>query len=131
MVPIEPSRPLLPDELAEAPGRELAAVVRVDDDPGPACGTSLAMTSGVVDQRGLAASVDRPAHDLSAKGVEHTAAVDLALGRRVLGDVGEPQHVGLVDHKIALHEVLFGGGVHQVLLVLLWARQARGSRARA
>jgi len=32
----------------------------------------------------------------------------------VLGDVGEPQHVGAVDGEVALDQVLFGCLVHEV-----------------
>src|SRR5580700_2909535 len=77
--------------------------------------------NGVVDQRGLTAPVDGPADDLSAIGVEHGAAVDLAFARRVLGDVGEPEHIGSIHGEVALDQVLFGRLVHQVLLVLLRA----------
>jgi hypothetical protein len=42
----------------------------------------------------------------------------------VLGDVGEPQDLGPVHREVALDQVLFGGLVHQVLLVLLRARKS-------
>ena len=79
---------------------------------------------GVVDEGGLAAPVDGPAHDPAAVGVEDGAAVDLALARRVLGDVGEPEHVGPVHGEVALDQVLFGGLVDQVLLAPLRARES-------
>src|ERR1700733_2272981 len=78
----------------------------------------------VVDQRRLAAPVDGPADDPAAEGVGDHAAVDLALARWVLGDVGEPQRVGAVDGEIALDQVLFSRLVDQVLLVFLRARKA-------
>ena len=42
----------------------------------------------------------------------------------MLGDVGEPQHVGTIDDEVALDQVFFGGLMHQVLLVLLRPWQA-------
>jgi hypothetical protein len=42
----------------------------------------------------------------------------------VLGDVGEPEHVGPVHGEIPLDQVLFCGLVHQVLLAPLGTRQA-------
>ena len=90
-------------------------------EPGPIA-LPLAIDDGVVDQCGLAATVDGPTDHPAAEGVEDTAAVDLALPGRVLGDVGEPQDVGPVDSEIALDQVLFGRFVDQVLLAPLGSR---------
>jgi hypothetical protein len=56
----------------------------------------------------LATSIDRPAHDLATEEIEHGAAVDLALARGMLGDVGQPERVGTIGGEVALDEVLFG-----------------------
>jgi len=78
----------------------------------------------VVDQCRLATPIDGPADHLAAEGVEHDAAVDLALPGRVLGDVGEPQDVRTVDGEVALDQVLFGSHVHEVLRAPFRTRQA-------
>jgi hypothetical protein len=44
---------------------------------------------GVGDQSGGRDRVDRPADDPTAPYVEDDSAIDLALSRRVLGDVGD------------------------------------------
>ncbi len=54
--------------------------------------------------RGLRA-VDGPADDEPAEGVQHDAAVDLALPRGVLGDVGHPQLIGALAREGAAHEI--------------------------
>ena len=124
MVPIEPKRRCLRDEFAEAPRRELTGFIRMDNRR-CAGGSGLARhVQRVVDQRGLAPPVDGPADDPAAEGVEDHTAVDLAFPGRVLGDVGEPKHIGPVDGEISLDQVFFGGLVHQVLLAPLRARQA-------
>jgi hypothetical protein len=102
----------------------LAAVVRMDDRRVVDSSGLTRHAQRIVDQSGFAAPIDGPADNPAAEGVENHAAVDLALARRVLGDVGEPQRVGAVDGKIALDQVLFSRLIHEVLLVLLRARQA-------
>lgn len=50
----------------------------------------------VGDQRGRLGAVDRPADNHAREGVQHGAAVDLALPGGMLGDVGHPKSVGSV-----------------------------------
>jgi len=49
---------------------------------------------------------DRPADDPAAEGVEDGGQVDLALLRRVLGDVHHPQAVRPLHRELTLHQVL-------------------------
>jgi hypothetical protein len=102
----------------------LAAVVRMDNRPRSRRSRLAGHRQSVVDEGGLAAPVDGPADDSAAIGVEDHAAVDLALPRRVLGDIGEPQDVGPVNGEVALDEVLFGRLVDEVLPALLRSRKA-------
>jgi len=88
----------------ERPGRELGALIRVDDRPvGPAPLDGHAQ--GVGDQSGGRRHVDRPADDPTASDVENDRTIDLALSRRVHGDIGDPQPVGLLAPQPALHKV--------------------------
>jgi hypothetical protein len=77
----------------------------------------------VVDEGGLAAPVDGPADHLAREQVEDDTAVDLALSRRVLGDVGQPQLVGGAGTEVAIHQVLLGGRVGRSVRALLWSRK--------
>ena len=50
---------------------------------------------------------DRPSDEHPAEAVDDRAQVDLLAARESeLGDVGEPQQVGLVGVEIPVHEVL-------------------------
>ncbi len=49
---------------------------------------------------------DRPADDPAGVDVQHRCQVDLALARRVFGDVGEPEPVRRVGDEAAPHEVV-------------------------
>ena len=68
--------------------------------------------------------IDGPADHLSRIQIQHGAAIERALGGWVLGDVGEPQLVGLRSSELALDQVLTGRCVLEVLHPLLWSRQA-------
>jgi len=57
-------------------------------------------------QAGGRVVADRPADHAAAERVEHDRAVDLALARRVLGDVGHPELVGALAAKDTVDEVL-------------------------
>jgi len=61
-------------------------------------------------QGGLHAFIDRVAHDPAREGVLDRAQIELALGRGVLGDVGEPQSVGRLRGELSAHEVIVDGG---------------------
>jgi hypothetical protein len=61
---------------------------------------------GIDDELGPDVIGDRPADDASAEGVEDDGDVDLAGVGGVLGDVGDPQLVGLVDGELAVHQIL-------------------------
>ena len=56
------------------------------------------------DEAGLHAFVDRPADDPVREHVLDRAAVDLAFPRPVLGDVAQPESVGLCASEVALDE---------------------------
>jgi hypothetical protein len=56
-------------------------------------------------EHGRLGGVDRPADDETRERIEHGAAVDLALARGVLGDVGHPQLIGLLTTERAAHEI--------------------------
>jgi hypothetical protein len=71
--------------------------------------------TSVVHERGVAAPVDRPAHGPAAEQVQDDAAVDLSLGRSVLGDVGQPHLVRPRRPEPSLDEVLAGGDVEALL----------------
>ena len=77
----------------------------------------------------VAVPVDRPPN-LSRKEIQHYAAVDLALARWMLGDIGQPQLVGLEAVKDPLHKVLTRGDVLQILEALLRPRQALNASSR-
>ena len=66
--------------------------------------TTASLTRAVSQRRSMAQPTTR-----RLKASRTTAAVDLALARRVLGDVGQPEHVGPVHGEVALDQVLFGG----------------------
>jgi len=66
---------------------------------------------GVDDQLGADVVGDRPPHYSPAPGVEDHGQVDLALRRRVLGHVHDPETVRLARVEVALHQVLGRGGV--------------------
>ena len=50
--------------------------------------------------------VERPPNHRPGVGIEHHAAVDLALSRRVLGDVRLPELVGGIARVLALDQIL-------------------------
>lgn len=77
-----------------------------------------------IDEIGVTVPVDRPADHLSRVAVQDDAAVALALSRRVLGDVCEPQLVRTIGREVALDEVITGGDVLQVLHVPARSGQA-------
>ena len=80
----------------KAQERELHAAVGMNHEAVAVLAALGGHAEGVEDElRGLGA-VDRPADDLARERVEDDAAVDLALARRMLGDVGHPQLVGSV-----------------------------------
>ena len=62
----------------------------------------------IEDQRRGLGAVDRPADDEAREGVQDDAAVELALTRRVLGDVGHPQLVGPAATELAPDEIQRG-----------------------
>jgi len=52
---------------------------------------------GVDDEFGAEVVRDRPADDATREGVDHSRQVDLALCRRVLGDVTDPEDIRSID----------------------------------
>ena len=72
---------------------------------------------------GVGPRVDGPAHDAAAEDIQHDRAVDLAFPRGVLGDVGDPQLIGLVTGELAVHQVT-GGRTVGDLAIAGPARQA-------
>ncbi len=60
---------------------------------------------GVDDELGTEVISDRPADDATREGIDHSRQVDLALCRRVLGDVAHPEGIGPVDGELAVDEV--------------------------
>jgi hypothetical protein len=42
-------------------------------------------------------TIDGPADDPSAEGIQYDGAVQLSLPRRVLGDVGDPELIGAIS----------------------------------
>ena len=70
----------------------------------------MSLVEGIVHERRFTAPVDGPADHLSRIQIEHDTAVELSLRGRVLGDVSQPQLVGLGGGELALDEVLTGRG---------------------
>jgi hypothetical protein len=68
---------------------------------------------GIDDQGRVLAAVDRSPNDSAAEGVHHGAAVDLALPRRMLGDVRDPELVRRQTVEFPVHEVIAGGDAPQ------------------
>ena len=93
----------------ERPRRELRPLVAVDDrvPTRPALVDGHAQRIG--DERGTWLGVDRPADHSARPGVEDHGAVHLALSRRVLGDIGDPELVRLVTMKLPLGTIAGSG----------------------
>ena len=49
---------------------------------------------------------DRPADHSSGVRVEHRRQIDLALHRRMLGDVAHPEGIGTLDAELSADEVI-------------------------
>lgn len=106
-----PDNARITDSAGEGLGRELGAVVGVNDH---VCWFPRfdGQIQGIQDQvRGLPC-IDCPANVLAGIHVEDTAALHLPLPRRVLGNVRAPQLILCRSSEFALDQVL---GCHQVL----------------
>jgi len=68
------------------------------------------------DERSTRPRVDRPADHPARPGVEDHRAVHLALSRRMLGDIGDPQLIRLVAMKLSLDAVAGGGDARDVTI---------------
>ena len=66
---------------------------------------------GVNDELGADVIGDGPAHHPATEGVEHDGQVHLALAGRMLGDVHDPETVGLGGIEDPVHQVFGGLGV--------------------
>ena len=107
--PTEPNEGISPASLTrsvEDPEVNFSAVISMDD----AAGLRLALldrhVESVDDKRGVLDRVDRPADDAPAARVEHAAAGDLPFTRRVLGDVRDPELIGVRARELALDKVV-------------------------
>jgi len=105
LAPIEGARPASRTFWLNAQDVKLNAAVGVDHEaPGrisPACGHP----EGVCHQHRGLGRVDRPSDQPAREHVEDDTAVDLALARVLLGDVGHPQLVGRFAAELAPHQV--------------------------
>src|SRR5438552_1159945 len=70
------------------------------------------------DKIGILPDSHRPPYYLPGECVHDRGAVQLAPGRGVPGDVGQPQHVRRVGGELPLDQVFLSGGVHRVLPAL-------------
>lgn len=99
--------------MTQLPRPELAASVGVQDAAGNVVAFSSAASDGVVEsidgQRRGHPVADRVADDSVTAGVLERAAVELALGRPMLGDVGEPDPVRGVGGEHPLHVIVEHG----------------------
>lgn len=102
--------------VTEHPGRVLRAPVGVDDGAIRAA-LPAGHLQGIDDQFGADVVGDRPAHDLATERVDDRAAVDPAVRRAMLGDVGEPDPVRRVGAELPLDQVVMGGRVRAVALL--------------
>ena len=84
---------------------------------------SSGLVDGIEDQCRLTATVDGPTDHFARVEVKHHAAIELALARRVLGDVSQPQLIGTTGGELALDQVLTGPCVLQVLVALFRPRK--------
>lgn len=91
---------------------KLGAVVGVDDRAATGVALLDRHPERVARQPCGGVVADRPADDAAAERVEHDRAVDLALPRGVLGDVGQPELVWPLAPKDAVDEVLGGRTGH-------------------
>lgn len=96
----------LPQSVTENPTRVDAAPVAVDDRPGLGPAAPGGNLEGVDNRLGPNVIGDRPADDAAAEHAEDRTAVDLALPRRVLGHVSDPEPVRAVGHELPLDQVL-------------------------
>jgi hypothetical protein len=83
--------------------RIVGALLRLSADDGHA--------QRVGDQFGAHVLGNGPSNNKPGIGVHHRRAVHLAFQRRVLGDIGDPQHVRGVDGELAVDQVGAGLGV--------------------
>lgn len=84
----------------------LRTVVGVDHGPLPGPARLYGHTRGCVDHGRRGTAVHGPTHDLAGPGVQHGAAMQLALFGPVLGYVGHPQQIGPAAAEVPVHQVL-------------------------
>ena len=98
--------------LPEAPGRELGAVVGLQNR----WATAVSITDGhvdrVIDQCGVGGGREGAGHDHAREAVQDRAAVHLAVPRGVFGDVCAPQFVGHRRGEPPTNQV-YGGCRHR------------------
>jgi hypothetical protein len=104
--PIEPSSPAVRRRWPKIQDVYWLPRVGVHHGAGGGAAPPAGHLEGVDDQFGAHVVGDRPADDGAAEDVEDGGAVDLALDRGVLGDVGDPQPVGGVGDEPPLHQVV-------------------------
>ena len=130
-------QPGVAEPLPERPRRVLRAVIGMQDRRLPPVASGLPAddrhAERVDDQLGAHVLGDRPADDQPGVGVHDRRAVHLALRRRVLGDVGEPQPVRRVDRELAVDQVVArsGGRVAHGAAAAPCAGRGPGCRPRA